>query len=270
MLSIIISSYQPEYFAALEKNIAETCGIPCEIIKIDNPGIMGICEAYNKGAAKAKFDNLLFLHEDVIFETKNWGNILVEYLSNKNTGIIGIGGCRYIPKCPFAWWDYSKNSFYHIDQCDANKKLLRRYNLYKDTRVTALDGVFLACRKNVYKEFKFDENLKGFHGYDLNFSTRIAEKYDNYISHKILIKHFSVGNPNVDWLMALIENRMTFKAPSFQKTDKKLEALYFKQFLEYLKRFNIPMRKALPFLNPHYIGWKESYNFLLKFVRNKI
>ncbi|HBR11511.1 MAG TPA: hypothetical protein DD740_04740 [Chryseobacterium sp.] len=73
MLSIIISSYQPDYFAALEKNIAETCGIPYEIVKIDNPGVMGICEAYNKGAALAQYENLLFLHEDVEFETKDWG-----------------------------------------------------------------------------------------------------------------------------------------------------------------------------------------------------
>ena len=72
MLSIIISSYQPEFYLALEKNIAESIGIPYEIMKIDNPGIMGICEAYNRGAEKAQYDFLLFLHEDVLFETQDW------------------------------------------------------------------------------------------------------------------------------------------------------------------------------------------------------
>lgn len=62
MLSIIISSYQPQFYSALEKNIAETIGIPYEIIKIDNPNLMGICEAYNKGASLSKYDYLLFVH----------------------------------------------------------------------------------------------------------------------------------------------------------------------------------------------------------------
>lgn len=46
MISIIISSYQSHFFSAVEINIAETCGVPYEIIKIENPGIMGICAAY--------------------------------------------------------------------------------------------------------------------------------------------------------------------------------------------------------------------------------
>ena len=50
MLSIIISSYQPQNFSAIEKNIAETCGILYEIIKVDNKNLMGKCAAYNIGA----------------------------------------------------------------------------------------------------------------------------------------------------------------------------------------------------------------------------
>ena len=50
MISIVISSYQPHFFAALEKNIVETIGVTYEIVQIYNPGTMGICEAYNKGA----------------------------------------------------------------------------------------------------------------------------------------------------------------------------------------------------------------------------
>lgn len=76
IISIIISSYQPNYFLALEKNIAETIGIPYEIIKIDNPNTMGICEAYNKGASKAQFENLLFIYEDILFQTKYWGRVI--------------------------------------------------------------------------------------------------------------------------------------------------------------------------------------------------
>ena len=103
MLSIIISSYQPHYYIALEKNIADTIGIPYEIIKIDNPRIMGICEAYNRGAEKAQYDFLLFLHEDVLFETQDWGKELIELLNLENCGAIGVAGTDYYGYVPYQW-----------------------------------------------------------------------------------------------------------------------------------------------------------------------
>ena len=103
MISIIISSYQDKFYSALEKNIAETIGIPYEIIKIVNPNLMGICEAYNKGASMAKYNYLLFLHEDVIFHTKEWGQKLVSHLEKENVGVIGIAGSNYVPRFPIGW-----------------------------------------------------------------------------------------------------------------------------------------------------------------------
>ena len=103
MLSIIISSYQESLYSALEKNIAQTIGISYEIIKIYNPNKMGICEAYNIGASKAKYDFLLFIHEDILFHTKNWGELLINHLNKENTGVIGIAGSNYVPRTPSSW-----------------------------------------------------------------------------------------------------------------------------------------------------------------------
>ena len=128
MLSIRISSYQPQFYSALEKNIAETIGIPYEIIKIDNPNLMGICEAYNKGASLSKYDYLLFVHEDVIFHTKEWGQKLINHLKLENVGVIGVAGSNYVPIAPIGWYlpDNSYNFLNYI-QNDKNGLLKMRF-----------------------------------------------------------------------------------------------------------------------------------------------
>lgn len=73
MISIIISSYNKDYYSQFIENVEKTIGVPYEIIQILNIGAMGVCEAYNKGARQAKFEYLVFCHEDITFETKNWG-----------------------------------------------------------------------------------------------------------------------------------------------------------------------------------------------------
>ena len=62
MLSIIVSSYKEDDFNQFSKNVKETIGddFQYEIIQQWNPGIIGICEAYNKGAEKSKYENFTF------------------------------------------------------------------------------------------------------------------------------------------------------------------------------------------------------------------
>ncbi|MFX5306134.1 glycosyltransferase, partial [Acinetobacter baumannii] len=61
---------------------------------------MSITEAYNSGAEKSTFENLLFLHEDIIFYTRNWGNKLLHHLQKESTGIVGVAGSSYVPFAP--------------------------------------------------------------------------------------------------------------------------------------------------------------------------
>lgn len=235
MLSIIISSYQPELYSALEKNIAETIGIPYEIINIFNPGLMGICEAYNKGAAKSQYDYLLFVHEDVLFHTRSWGELLVKHLLTENIGVLGLAGSNYVPIAPSAWSVIdSKYTFGNVN----NTHKVTRPN----AKVFALDGVFLAVRKLVFNEFNFDENLKGFHGYDTDFSLRIATKYNNYVAGDIFIKHHSKGHPDKIWVNNHIQIRKKINYNFTKNYDLDLEIKMFyaflKKYFQYYK-FNI-------------------------------
>ncbi|MFZ4059487.1 MAG: hypothetical protein ACOYKE_15190, partial [Ferruginibacter sp.] len=53
----------------------------------------------------------------------------------------------------------------------------------------------------VWLKHPFDEKqLKSFHFYDLDFSINIHEKKDNYVIYDIILKHFSLGNINEQWI----------------------------------------------------------------------
>lgn len=267
MLSIIISSYQQHYFDVLEESIARSAGIPYEIIRIENPGKMGICEAYNKGAAAAQFENLLFLHEDTEFVTQNWGNHLLTNLSETKTGIVGLAGNTYVPNVPFAWWDYFEDTRINIIQY-RGEKLLKAYHLKEPAVCIVIDGVFLACRKEVWEKYPFNTQLTGFHGYDINFSTRVASEYQNLVLSDITLKHFSEGNPDREWFNAITEYRPLFRAPARQKTNKKKELFYYLKFAQKCTQFNIRNRKRLliTYNNPKFIGYKACTKNFFKII----
>ncbi len=263
MLSIIISSYQPEYYDNLLKNINETIGddFKYEVIQIWNPDLMGITEAYNKGAEKARFDYLLFTHEDILFHTRNWGHELLKHLEDPNIGIVGIAGSSYVPCAPSGW--YISDSKYNSIYCIQNNNKKDRPNVI-DTfhkkegkkRVFALDGVFLATKKQTYKEVRFNEKIKGFHGYDLDFSLRMAENYENYVINNILIEHFSDGNPDQKWFDNLIQVKKNIKVDFNKEKNSEIEK---KVFLEFLGKY----------FSYHYISRKTLLD-TLKFFPKKI
>lgn len=232
MISIIISSYKPHYFSAVEKNIAETCGVPYEIIKIDNPGLIGICEAYNKGAMMAKYDVLLFIHEDIKFITTDWGSKLIVHHELERAGVIGVAGGKYIPSAPSGWYTDNENALINIVQGKKgeSKKTIQTFSGVQ--KAFALDGVFLSIKKQIFTEYKFDEHLTGYHGYDTEITLRIAKNYINYVISDILIDHFSAGNPDQKWFEANIYIRKKLGSDFKHLIDKNLEFNLYRQFLK--------------------------------------
>lgn len=247
MLSIIISSYKPLNFSTLSKNVAETIGIEYEIIKIDNPGSMGICEAYNKGAERAQFDQYLFLHEDIIFHTDDWGINLVKHLKSPNTGIIGVAGGSYVPTCPSGWGTLCPYNHLSLIQNDSSNENPIRYTT-KDlkTKVFGIDGVFLGVSKKTYLANPFNEKITGFHGYDLDFSLRIGKILDNYVVSDILLEHFSHGNPDQKWIENNIQIRKDLGHHFNDKKESHVETELFKTFLRtYLVNYGLTLKNIV-------------------------
>lgn len=274
MLSIIISSYQPEFYLALEKNIAESIGIPYEIMKIDNPGIMGICEAYNRGAEKAQYDFLLFLHEDVLFETKDWGRILINLLNTENIGCIGIAGADYIPEVPIGWWMIKNHCYSHITHANLINQKVHKFTFSSNSglkKVNLIDGVFIACPKKNWLTIKFDERLKGYHAYDISFSLHTNVYFENYITNLISMKHFSQGKPSKEWLESLIQNRLNNRTHYKQNLiDTKLEFEMFTEFSRQLWHLDVSKREQtyylLKFLKLKKLGFFNTLKAIKKII----
>lgn len=222
MISIIISTYNKTFFENLCENIKNTCDVEYEIIQIENNNRMGLCKAYNIGAAKAKFPYLMFIHEDIKIISEQWGSKLIKLLNEDKTGVIGLSGSNYYPNFPGSWWNsdliYTNLIQYHSDGT-STKYLSKNFNENSDKEeVKGLDGVFMACSANVYNEFKFDERIEDYHCYDLIFSLKVASKYQNYVTNEILIEHFSNGKLDKKWIANILKVKKIIGNINSQKT----------------------------------------------------
>ena len=153
-LTIVFSSRKVDpYYVDLLK---ATSGIHnVEVISFDNPNGTPLTTLYNQALDKSNTDIVLFCHDDLKFDKKNWGRKLLNHFNrHKEYGIIGIAGTRYIPKSARWWEDFSKMHGAVNHESDG-KKWLSRYS--KDIgnqldEVVLVDGLFFAVNKKSIKQ----------------------------------------------------------------------------------------------------------------------
>ncbi|MEJ7766985.1 MAG: glycosyltransferase [Chitinophagaceae bacterium] len=210
MISIIISQYSALQVDSLKKNIQSTIGVPFELIVIDNSrGLMGLCQVYNIGASRARFELLCFSHEDVELATVNWGSKVIDlFNANEKLGLLGVAGSGFKSLSPSGWWYPYANTqtvFTNYIQSDPHRKEgeLQCSNPRNNTvaNVVCVDGFWFCTRKAIALQIKFDEDtFKGFHCYDIDFSLAVFRQYEVGVSFEILIKHFSGGHLSRQWV----------------------------------------------------------------------
>ncbi|MEN9919886.1 MAG: hypothetical protein RL662_2322, partial [Bacteroidota bacterium] len=208
MISIIVSTYKPEKYTSFAKDVKNTIGDTAyEIIKIDNPGIMGICEAYNRGAEKAQYPYICFSHDDIAFKTKDWGQVLISiFEKNANLGLVGCAGCTYKPWIPSGWSSPQKSEFVKLNLIQTNKQnrsieFISVNMMQQLEPVASLDGCWFCTKKEITNKYKFDEQtFKSYHCYDIDFSLQLNSKYQIAVTNDILVVHLSTGDFSSDWL----------------------------------------------------------------------
>ncbi len=212
MISIIICSVNKALLHRITENIKDTIGVPFEMIAIDNSvNKDGICKVYNEGGKRAKFPVLCFVHEDVLFETLQWGERLIKHLSDNKVGLTGLAGGDARSVIPSSWSTPFQSVEVNIVQHHKKGKSIS-YPILKTAGgpgmlkpVTSLDGVMLCTKKEVFDQFKFDEDLlKGFHGYDMDYSLQVLSKYQVAVMFDILAHHYSEGILNREWMDSAI------------------------------------------------------------------
>lgn len=265
MLSIIICSISPERMRQLHQNINDTIGVEYELIVIDNRDKKWpIARAYNEGAEKARYPYLFFVHEDVKFHSKNWGQFLEDKLKEPDCGVIGFAGTKVMLKCYSGWLqDYSWMVLFLYQGLKNGKTEFRVSHSFLGQpfeEVISLDGLGMFVRKEVWSEYPFDEKmLTGFHCYDVDFTLQIAagKKYKNYVctSPKVLIEHFSEGNLNHSWYKDTIkmhkqkwDRLLPIKVDGFildKKQEKKLAERCSNSFLRKILATDYPEKKLV-------------------------
>ncbi len=165
-------------------------------------GGLSLTKAYNQGLNKAKNDVVVFCHDDIEIETKQWGTkLLKQFDRNPEYGIIGVAGSKNMPVTG-RWWENQKKMYGRVKHTQDGKSWLSTYSddLGQELEeVVNIDGVFFAVDKRRINQ-EFNESVEGFHFYDVTFS------FENFlsgvkvgVSTLIRINHHSIGITNDEW-----------------------------------------------------------------------
>lgn len=217
MISVIICSANEAELAQVSENIRNTVGTAHEIIAIDNrTAPRGICEVYNEGTKRARFDLVCFMHEDIEIKTQNWGSIVVGIFANDpQMGLVGVAGGGYKSLAPSGWYQLELRSEERYYQnllqgfkYDEKKEIHAYHNPHNASlsRVVCVDGMWLCTRREIALRFPFDGKLlTGFHGYDQDFSLNVFPHYKVVVTYDVLMKHSSEGNFDKKWLDEILK-----------------------------------------------------------------
>lgn len=289
MISVIICSVDPKALELVKDNIRSTIGLEHEIVAIDNLGTgKGICEVYNEGTALASYDILCFMHEDVVIQTKDWGRKVKVIFEDTRIGLLGIAGSTCRSLTPSGWFPPSE---YGTDPWRLNMIQGSKYNNAgqktdyfnpaneKLSRVSCVDGVWFCTTKNIATVVKFDSDLlKGFHGYDIDYSLGVSNSHRVMVTFDILLHHESEGNFDINWLKEIIKvqnkykdklpmNYDTLNLPDFQSMERKASNRFLRENIKDKGLSNHELRKVLSmYFQRKQLGLMKYIKFLFKVV----
>lgn len=205
----------------LQEYLKKSCGHPkVQVIEKVNPNGRSLTEVYNEILNESEHDIVVLCHDDIYFENKNWSNKLLNHFKRSDYGILGVAGSTILPKSGM-WWEDRSKMIGIVNHESNGKKWESKYSNSLGNQiqnVVLVDGLFIAIHKERIKE-NFDEEVKGFHLYDVDFSFR------NYINdvkigviYDIRITHKSIGATNEQWE----ENRKIFSEKYSEKLPIKI------------------------------------------------
>jgi hypothetical protein len=285
VISLIICSRDAAALATVSQNVAATIGVPYELLAIDNSqGQYGICAAYNLGAARAQYDLLCFMHEDLAFHTHNWGQEVASILADQSIGIIGVAGGMYQARVPSGWWSVYEHLRMRVIQTTAQYP--RSFDIINPLQeeladVAAIDGLWFCSRREVWQQHKFDEvSFPAFHFYDLDYCTQVFQHLRVCVTFKILIEHFSTGSINDTWLLTALTYQHKWRkqlpfgviklADSQQrKVERRVLTEYVERVIQSSLSISIAFRALFKLLSNTQLN-RESIGMLKRFLMKRL
>lgn len=194
-VSVIVCSINPAKFARISSNYSRLLAdLPHEIIHVGDA--RSLCEGYNRGAARATGDILVFSHDDIEILSPDFAARLTEHLERYD--VIGVAGTTKVVDATWgmAGWPHIHGQVVHADRVLGTFAV----SLYQITstvveNVQGLDGLFFAARREAWEAVRFDEKtFDGFHLYDLDFTfSAFLAGFRLAVCNDIVVAHDSRG-----------------------------------------------------------------------------
>jgi hypothetical protein len=202
-LNVIFSSHlSDEENTTYKEHIKETIGVESNIVCYPNFNKYSLPQIYNKAIDHHHRYSpyFVFIHNDLVFKTKDWGKILLRKFNIGRHGIIGVAGTTYLAESG-VWWEDKKSMCGTVEHTDSVNVWVSKYGQsfvgIKD--VVVVDGLFIAVNVDDIIH-RFDEDFQGFHMYDISFCVpNYLDGIDIGVINDIRILHKSVGMTNHDW-----------------------------------------------------------------------
>jgi GT2 family glycosyltransferase len=199
MISIVYSTRTPN--KQFQEHIKKTIGVKeYEIYEIVNNGEKSLTECYNEGLEKTKNSVTVFCHDDIILK-EGWGKKILKHFKGTEYGILGMAGTTDMSEIG-RWWQDNTKMVGIVSHSHEGKTWENRYSANFEDEIietVMLDGLFFVVNKERIKT-KFDEDFKGFHFYDVDFTfnnhlngVKVGVMFDVKITHK------SIGMTNDEW-----------------------------------------------------------------------
>jgi hypothetical protein len=179
-----------------------------EVIEKINTGNKSLSQTYNEILSESKNNIVVLCHDDIYFDSKKWGEKILKQFQKTNYGILGVAGTTLLPESG-QWWEDPSKMVGIVNHENEGKKWESRYSEdigIKIQKTVIVDGLFIGIDKTRIKK-TFDENVKGFHFYDVDFCfNNFLEKVEVGVVFNVRITHKSIGQTNEQWN----ENRKLF------------------------------------------------------------
>lgn len=181
-----------------------------QYIFVENDGSKSLTEVYNDGLEKSVNDIVVFIHDDLEFETKNLTPKIIKLFDrNPEYGILGLAGTDNL--LSGQWWEDKDSLQGQVGHINEGKRYVSKYSKsFGDTikEVTVIDGLFMMVHKKRIKK-TFDTQFEGFHFYDLPICLlNHLEGVRIGVTTKIKLYHKSIGEVDKKWR----KNKLFFEA----------------------------------------------------------
>jgi len=223
MISVIYCTRNP--YQKHKEHIKKTSGIKdIEVIEYVNKG-ESLTKFYNKGLEEAKNNIIVFCHDDIVINTKNWGKKILNHFNKTNYGILGVAGTTHMAENG-RWWEDNVKMMGQVRHTHEGKSWDSIYCPNFGDKILEsiiVDGLFFVVKKDRLKT-NFNEEFNGFHFYEIDFC------FDNHLNgtkvgvmSDIRITHKSIGMTNDEWEL----NRKQFAQKYKDKLPYNIEGKMF-------------------------------------------